>query len=57
MDFTSNSAKELKAISYKCIFDKPSPMSGRVSAAVIYVVIRAGEIIDWWFPVKNITIN
>ena len=44
--------KELKSLSYKCIFDKPSPMSGRVSAAIIYVVIRAGEIIDWWFPVK-----
>lgn len=56
MDFTRN-VLELKAISYKCIFDKRSPMSGRVSAAVIYVVIRAGEIIDWWFPVKNITIN
>ena len=52
MDFTGKTAKELKAISYKCIFDKPSPMSGRVSAAIIYAVIRAGEIIDWWFPVK-----
>jgi hypothetical protein len=29
-------------------------MSGRVTAAIIYVVIRAGEIIDWWFPVKGI---
>jgi hypothetical protein len=51
MNFNSD-PKELKAISYKCIFDKPSPMSGRVSAAIIYAVIRAGEIIDWWFPVK-----
>ena len=42
----------LKEVSYKCIFDKPSKMSGRVSAAIIYAVIRAGEIIDWWFPVK-----
>lgn len=43
---------ELKAISYKCIFDKPSPMSARVGSAVIYAIIRAGEIIDWWFPLK-----
>ena len=56
MDFTRN-VLELKAISYKCIFDKRSPMSGRVSAAIIYVAIRAGEIIDWWFPIKNISIN
>ena len=45
---------ELKALSYTCIFDKPSPMSGRVAAAIIYMVIRAGEIIDWWFPVKAV---
>lgn len=44
---------ELKAISYKCIFDKPSPMSGRIGSAIIYAVIRAGEIIDWLFPVKK----
>jgi hypothetical protein len=42
----------LKEVSYKCIFDKPSKMSGRVASAIIYAVIRAGEIIDWWFPVK-----
>jgi hypothetical protein len=42
----------LKEVSYKCIFDKPSKMSGRVASAIIYMVIRAGEIIDWWFPVK-----
>jgi len=50
--FSTSNAKELKSLTYKCIFDKPSPMSGRVSAAIIYAVIRAGEIIDWWFPVK-----
>jgi hypothetical protein len=43
---------ELKDVSYRCIFDKPTPMSGRVASAIIYAVIRAGEIIDWWFPVK-----
>jgi hypothetical protein len=48
---TSNSA-EIKALSYKCIFDEKSPMSGRVSAGIIYAVIRASEIIDWLFPVK-----
>jgi hypothetical protein len=44
--------EDLKALSYRCIFDKPSPMSGRIGAAIIYTVIRMGEIIDWWFPVK-----
>jgi hypothetical protein len=43
---------ELKDISYRCVFDKRSPMSGRITSAIIYAVIRAGEIIDWWFPVK-----
>lgn len=51
MDFNSDNNK-LKELSYKCIFDKPSKMSGRVAAAVLYAVLRAGEIIDWWFPVK-----
>ena len=55
--FATSNAQELKAISYKCIFDKPSPMSGRVAAAILYAVLRAGEIIDWWFPVKNPTNN
>lgn len=48
----NSTPQELKALSYKCIFDKPSPMSGRAASAIIYAVIRAGEIIDWWFPVK-----
>ena len=52
MDFTRNII-EHKTLSHKCIFDEKSPMSGRVSAACIYAVIRAGEIIDWWFPVKK----
>jgi hypothetical protein len=47
-------ANSLKITAYRCIFDRPSKMSGRVTAAIIYVVIRAGEIIDWWFPVKGI---
>jgi hypothetical protein len=46
-------ATDIKTLSYAAIFDKRSPMSGRVSSAIIYVVIRAGEIIDWWFPVKK----
>jgi hypothetical protein len=50
--FATSNAQELKTLSYKCVFDKKSPMSGRVSAAIIYAVIRTGEIIDWWFPVK-----
>jgi len=51
MDFTRNTV-ELKDISYRCVLDKRTPMSGRVASAIIYAVIRAGEIIDWWFPVK-----
>jgi hypothetical protein len=43
---------DLKQLSYRCIFDRASPMSGRVAGAIIYIVIRAGEVIDWWFPVK-----
>jgi hypothetical protein len=43
---------ELKDVSYRCILDKRTAMSGRIASAIIYAVIRAGEIIDWWFPVK-----
>lgn len=43
---------ELKDVSYRCVLDKRTPMSGRVASAIIYTVIRAGEIIDWWFPVR-----
>jgi hypothetical protein len=43
---------DLKDVSYRCILDERSPMSGRIASAIIYAVIRAGEIIDWWFPVK-----
>jgi hypothetical protein len=44
---------ELKALSYEAIFDDRSPMSGRVGSLFIYVILRAAEIIDWWFPVKG----
>ena len=50
--FSTKNAQELRASSYECVFHKPTPMSGRVAAAIVYMVIRAGEIIDWWFPVK-----
>ena len=40
MDFTRNNV-EFKNLSYKAIFDKSSPMSGRVASAVIYTVIHA----------------
>jgi hypothetical protein len=45
---------ELKDVSYRCILDKRTAMSGRIASAIIYAVIRAGEIIDWWFPVKAV---
>lgn len=51
--FATSNAQDLKAMSYNCIFDKPSPMSGRVASVIIYAAIRVGEIIDWWFPVKK----
>jgi hypothetical protein len=44
--------KALKTLSYDAIFDKRSRMSGRLASAIIYAVLRAGDIIDWWFPVK-----
>ena len=56
MNFNHDTS-DLKAVSYKCIFDKPTKMSGRVGAAIIYAVIRAGEIIDWWFPLKVLEDN
>ena len=56
MNFNHDTS-DLKAVSYKCIFDKPTKMSGRVGAAIIYAVIRAGEIIDWWFPLKVPEVN
>lgn len=43
---------ELKALSYKGIYDQNSKMSGRVMCAFIYAAVRSAEIIDWWFPVK-----
>jgi len=52
MNFNSDTTT-LKELSYKCIFDKPSKMSGRVAAAILFAALRAGEIIDWWFPVKK----
>ena len=51
--FATSNAQEIKALSHKCIFDKKSPTSGRVASAIIYAIVRAGEIIDWWFPVKQ----
>ena len=56
MDFNSDATK-LKELSYKCIFDQRSKMSGRVFSVVLYSVLRAAEIIDWLFPVKNPYIN
>jgi hypothetical protein len=54
MAFNSDTAA-LKVLSYEAIFDKRSRMSGRVASAIIYTVMRVGEIIDWCFPVKAST--
>jgi hypothetical protein len=55
--FGTSNTRELKDLTHTCIFDKKSPTSGRVGASIIYTVIRAGEIIDWWFPVKASEVN
>jgi hypothetical protein len=53
MNFNSDTAT-LKTLSYAAIFDKRSRTSGRVASAIIYAVLRAGDIIDWWFPVPKL---
>ena len=52
MNLNSDTAT-LKILSYTAIFDKRSRASGRVASAIIYVVLRAGDVIDWLFPVKR----
>lgn len=44
---------ELKELSYRCMFDKGTKMSARVATALLYFVIRLGDVIDWWFPLKG----
>lgn len=44
---------DLKTASYECMYHRQTKMSGRVMAAVIYALIRFGEVIDYWFPVKT----
>lgn len=43
-----------KSASWACMRDVQSPMSARVFSALLYLTLRAAEIIDWWFPVKKI---
>jgi hypothetical protein len=43
--FGTSNAQELKALSYKCVFDKKSHTSGRVGAAIIYAIVRAGRLV------------
>jgi hypothetical protein len=43
---------DLKTLASKCVHDKPMKTSMRVAAAILYCVVRMGEIIDWWFPVR-----
>ena len=56
MDFTGD-AKDLKATAHKCMWDKGTKTSERVFAAFVYGVIRSGEVLDWWFPVKVVEDN
>ena len=42
----------IRDLSYKAIFDSQSKMSERVVSVFIYAVIRAGDFIDWLFPLK-----
>jgi hypothetical protein len=38
---------------YLAIWDKSAKTSTRIAVAMLYVVARACEIIDWWFPVNE----
>lgn len=51
MDF-SKTRPELKMAAHQCVTDAKTQMSARVASAILYAVLRIGEIIDWWFPVK-----
>ena len=52
MDFDKDMA-ELKPLAYQVVFDSATKMSTRAACAFLYAVIRLGEVLDWWFPVKN----
>ena len=45
-------APEMKKATAAVVRDSDTKMSTRVLSALYYMVIRACEIIDWWFPVK-----
>jgi len=40
-------------MAWNVVIDRHTKMSARVSSALMYLAIRMGEIIDWWFPVKK----
>jgi hypothetical protein len=43
---------EMKKASVAVLKDSDTKTSTRILSALYYMVIRACEIIDWWFPVK-----
>ena len=43
-----------KDLVYKILCNKYSKTSHRILGVCIYVCIRGGEIIDYWFPAKEI---
>jgi hypothetical protein len=44
---------DIKVMAWNVVIDRHTKMSARVSSALMYLAIRMGEIIDWWFPVKK----
>jgi hypothetical protein len=52
MHCVRESKPDFKVMAWNVIIDRHTKMSARVSSALMYLAIRIGEIIDWWFPVK-----
>lgn len=52
MDLNQDPAK-LKVLAHACVIDARTKTSTRVACALLWGVLRAAEIIDWWFPVKD----
>lgn len=44
--------EELKPLAWAAVFDTRAKMSSRVACALLWSVLRLGEVLDWWFPVK-----
>lgn len=54
MNCVRESKPDFKVMAWNVVIDRHTKMSARVSSAFMYLAIRLGEIIDWWFPVKAV---